>query len=1173
MMEERERRVLEKHRRELVTNIVEVEPLLDYLISQGVLRANGEDVQRIRRGEIALARARNLLDILPSCGRAAFGHLVDALRLERPHLAELLERSLEDMHEVPCKVSELPQPRRPSHPTARKLQDALRTYHTNTARCLPLFDFHSGAEAVGLDEVFVTLSALNFSEIQSMFARQKELSAKELRELASKTWMERREDVEEITGVDRLLRFADGQVARSCLLLAQAAAGKTLTLLKLAALWAEGRHEALEEFEFVFYVSGRDSDALAGKSAIDVLQLGELDLSARQQEEMMEYLSEHSDKVLVLLDGADEGGELWTKSKGLEKIVRRKGGLANSSFIVASRPCEAANRLIPLCDQHFHLVGLSEQRLGELLVRRLGSAKGQEVFLELQQTKWSQLRALMKETPLVANMVAALVKSGQSLPATRTEIYTRMVVNMVKRSAEKLQSKSLAASLLPDLPPEEEASLLAIGKLALQGLKEGRYVFDLEKEVRPACGDAVERLGFVEEFRTVSVHGERHDVQFSHLTYQEYLAALCISQADDVNLELDSCQKEIGLGEETEPFWRFVGGLLGWSKVEALMTFLSGLPAIDQTRHPVKWLVFQMSCFAEAIQQPLPERTGQIAQARKCAQEASAAFLPDVVDLSCHQLDLSDMHSAAISLSHALHIRKIDVSSCELNSEQCDVLCIHRGLQHISSLSADRNPGLHGDGLKSLAKSLAHNGKVMKLAFAKCRLDDGDCVALQKIMYSNKSLYQLYLEGNSFSAAGLRHFTPAIQSSQLETLKLSECLADDEGAHVVGEILSGNTFLSHVYLNYSDVENTGVESVLIGAATATNLSKLTLLGNRVDDGVIPALSEMLQERESVRQAAASTNRKDLPPLEIHLHEYDISKMALDQLALQMPRASEDEVHCGASIVAKGKVTQRDLSGHFDQYAATGNKGDLNLHCLGIDEEGARQVASQLEGDRCCVEALKLYDNALGDDGAMVLSRALENNSTLHGLDLTFNNVGMSGFTAFSTVLVQANTSLRWLELGDNPIFSSHSIGGSPDPLEQLLTLSHGLQYLGLSYTDLSDNECEVISSALAANTGSITFLNLSHNQISDVGAATLFRALEQNTTVRFLDLSYNRISDDSTIAAAVQCAQTRRDRGVPLKCVWMAQEEDIDARQFSGCILNARFTNSNLSQAVATYLS
>ena len=390
---------------------------------------------------------------------------------------------------------------------------------------------------------------------------------------------------------------------------------------------------------------------------------------------------------------------------------------------------------------------------------------------------------------------------------------------------------------------------------------------------------------------------------------------------------------------------------------------------------------------------------------------------------------------------------------------------------------------------------------------------------------------------------------------------------------MVGEILSGNTSLSRVYLDNNQLGNTGVASVLSGAATATNLSKLTLSENRVDDGVLPTLSTMLQERESLRQAAASTDCKASPPFEVHLHGNSISKTDLDQLALQMPRASEDQVHCGMSMVAKGKVTQRDLSGYFDQYAATGNKGDLNLPFLGIDEEGARQVASQLEGDRSCVEALSLYGNASGDDGAMVLSRALENNSTLHGLAMSLNNVGMAGFTTLSTVLVQANTSLRWLELEENPIFSSHSISGSPDPLEQLLTLSHGLEYLGLGGTNISDNECEVISSALTANTGSITFLNLPKNLISDVGAATLFRALEQNTTVRFLNLSYNRISDDSTIAAAVQCAQTREDRGVPLKYVWMAQKKDIDACQFSGCVLNARFTYNYLSQAISTYLS
>ena len=357
---------------------------------------------------------------------------MDALRSRRLSSADDLERSLTEMADGVAASSgdtadfhrsqpgELPAP---SNPTACKLQEALRTFHRRKARRCQLFDFQSSGESVGLDEVFVTLSTLDLRELQSMFSERKRLSAERIRELASKTWSERRENVEEITDLKRLLQVSNGKQADGTLLLAQAAGGKTLTLLKIASLWAEGREEFLEQFEFVFYVSGRDEKALKGTSSIDVLRLDQFDLDGCEQAEMAKYLSENSDKVLVLLDGADEGGDLWTKSDGLEKIFERKGALRNCSFVVSSRPCEAAYRLIPVCDQHFHLVGLNDQHLEELLVRRLGEVGGRALADELKQAKWSQLRALMKETPMIANMVAALRTDGQPLPSTRTELY------------------------------------------------------------------------------------------------------------------------------------------------------------------------------------------------------------------------------------------------------------------------------------------------------------------------------------------------------------------------------------------------------------------------------------------------------------------------------------------------------------------------------------------------------------------------------------------------------------------------------------------------------------------------------------------------------------------------------------------------------------------------------
>ena len=317
-MEERERRVLERHREDLVSAIADVEPVLDRLVSTGVFRANDDNVQVIRSEKTPLMRARKLLDILPSRGGAAFSHFVDALRSKRPHvdIAEMLERSLTEIADIVdvdsanFRRQQYDGLSKPSHPTACKLQDALRAYHRQKARRLPLFDFQSGGESVGLDEVFVTLSTLDFRELQLMFSERKHLSVETIRELASKTWSERRQDAQEVTELNRLLRLSNGEPSEGTMLLAQAAGGKTLTLLKIASLWAEGATDFLQQFEFVFFVSGRNEKALKGTSAVDVLQLEEFDLDSGEQAEMVKYFSENSEKVLVLLDGADEGGDL-----------------------------------------------------------------------------------------------------------------------------------------------------------------------------------------------------------------------------------------------------------------------------------------------------------------------------------------------------------------------------------------------------------------------------------------------------------------------------------------------------------------------------------------------------------------------------------------------------------------------------------------------------------------------------------------------------------------------------------------------------------------------------------------------------------------------------------------------------------------------------------------------
>ena len=918
-------------------------------------------------------------------------------------------------------------------------------------------------------------------------------------------------------------------------------------------------------------MSGRDENALKGTSAIDVLRLDQFDLDGLEQAEMAKYLSENSDKVLVLLDGADEGGDLWMKSDGLEKIFERKGALRKSSFVVASRPCEAAYRLIPACDQHFHLVGLNDQHLEELLLRRLGEVDGRALAEELKQVKWSQLRALMKETPMIANMVAALRTDGQPLPSTRTELYTVMVVNMVRRATAKSGTGSLAADTLDDLPAEEKTALLNIGQLALKGLKRRRYVFDLKKEVRSVCGDTADYLGFLEEFRTVSVRGERHEVQFCHLTYQEYLAAYFVSQSSDVENELQSCFQAIGVDDETIPFWRFVGGLLGQEKVKVLMSFLSGSEAAGVKSWRSLNLLFQMRCFAEAVEQPcLDDQRGE--QSTRNIAEAAEAFLPSEVDLPQTNLSLSDTHALAVSLAHASHVMALDLLCSNLNSEHFQVFCSCGGVQRLRRLELCSNRGIHGNGLASLAAALGRNGQLQYFDVDDCNLDIHDCAALKHILITNKNLSELNLGSNTFSSQALRLLQPALADSQLLHLDLRETGMDAEGARVIGEVLAANRSLQTLLLDGNPLGNGGAAFVLRGAKEAKGLGTLSLDRISVDDEVMPSLSVTIQERVCT---ANDLRSGQLVPLVVTLHRNSISEMALRRLCGQMPRNSADQVECGVHIVQNGEIRQHSLSEYFIEYMQEGHSGerDLNLSYMGINSEGISQITAQLDSDRCLVKTLDLRSNWIENDGTTLLARSLRSNSALLGLGLDYNCIGFQGFVALSEVLAHWNTSLQWLELGYNPLFDGTdglSATESRHYLGELLTQAVGLKFLGLPGTGVGDEECCVIASALPTNTGSITFIDLGENKISDSGAAILSGGLEQNTTVHLLSVYDNEIGEDGAVAIS-RCVQVREWKQCRLHRVWMGGNR-VDNDQLVGCMVDAAFHYSSISDAMATYL-
>ena len=212
----------------------------------------------------------------------------------------------------------------------------------------------------------------------------------------------------------------------SCLVVGPAGTGKTLLLQRVAVSWAEGKAEELSQFELVVLISGRDEDALKCETTVKMLGYvlqRQYKLTDAERAEIDMYMEMNSEKILILLDSADEGGEVWAGSKALEMLFDRRG-LEDCTFVVASRPCSLAYVLVPLCEHRFYLVGFNDRRLDELLCRRLGE-EGLQVAGKLKEPSRRHVRELMKETPLIASMVAELALEGDDFCRAAVRRFTR----------------------------------------------------------------------------------------------------------------------------------------------------------------------------------------------------------------------------------------------------------------------------------------------------------------------------------------------------------------------------------------------------------------------------------------------------------------------------------------------------------------------------------------------------------------------------------------------------------------------------------------------------------------------------------------------------------------------------------------------------------------------------
>nr|XP_055062447.1 NACHT, LRR and PYD domains-containing protein 12 [Misgurnus anguillicaudatus] len=175
------------------------------------------------------------------------------------------------------------------------------------------------------------------------------------------------------------------------------------------------------------------------------------------------------------------------------------------------------------------------------------------------------------------------------------------------------------------------------------------------------------------------------------------------------------------------------------------------------------------------------------------------------------------------------------------------------------------------------------------------------------------------------------------------------------------------------------------------------------------------------------------------------------------------------------------------------------------------DAGVKLLSAGLKSLHCKLEILRLGQCHLGQDSCIELVSALKGIShRLRELDLSGNDLQDSGLQQFlhgmeNTERKLEALKLSWCNLTDK----------SCEMLSSILTSNSPVRDLDVSNNDLQDSGVKLISEALKSPNCKLEILRLSGCMVTDEGCCYLASALSSNPSshLRELDLSYNHTQD------------------------------------------------------------
>ncbi|XP_063076107.1 NACHT, LRR and PYD domains-containing protein 12-like [Engraulis encrasicolus] len=935
--------------------------------------------------------------------------------------------------------------------------------------------------------------------------------------------------------------------------------GKTVSVQKYILDWAEGKEN--QDIHFIFPLPFRELNLIREKQYSMMALLHHLFSEMKP----LTFQSQEKRKVLFILDGLDECRPQlnFQKSHSVTDVTEMssvdmlltnliKGHLFPAALVwITSRPA-AANQIPPVCvDRVTEVQGFSDPQKEEYFRKRISDQNVAEGVIS--HLRSSRSLYIMCHIPvfcwIAATVLQQVIAEVEKVPKTLTEMYTYFLAFLNRQRILKFDH------VYDEDPQWNQASLLALGRLAYEQLEKGNLIF-YEKDLKE-CGVDVEEAAvrsgiFTQMFQEVSgvVLGKVYS--FVHLSIQEYLAALYVflmmrnERKDLVSIEQPQasnfCLERMFPPNMQESMIAMQKSAVDKAfqcedgRFDLFLRFLLGL-SLDSNQNRLHGLL-QKQHIQTDNEDTIRYIKGRIREAPSSER---------VINLF-HCLNELNDHSLVKEIQSFLIAGTL--SEAQLSPGQWSALVF------VLLTSEDKldvfDLQQYGKSDEALIRLLPVLEESQTALLSNCSFGEEGFIALAAALRSNPShMRELQLSENKAGDSGVKHLSSLLENPncKLEKLDLSSCSFGEEGFRALASALRSNpSHMRELQLRLNKAGDSGVKhlSSLLEDPNC-KLEKLHLCSCSFGEEGFIALSAALRSNPShMRELQLSENKAGDSGVKLLSSLLEDPNCKLEKLDLSNCSFGEEGFRALASALRSNPSHMRELQLSLNKAGDSGVKHvsslledpnckleKLHLSYCSFVEEGFRALASALRSNPSHMRELLLGWNEAGDSGVKHLCSLLEDpNCKLEKLHLSNCSFGEEGFRALASALRSNPSHMRellmsWNEAGDSGVKHLSSLLEDPNCK---------LEKLHLNICSFGEEGFRALASALRSNPSHMRELLLGWNEAGDSGVKHLSSLLEDpNCKLEKLDLRSCSFTDEGfrCLAAAL------RSKPSALKELWL----------------------------------